>query len=202
MAVPSTKTEAGFEIQLGTNHVGHFLFTKLLLPTLTKTAAEPGSDVRVISVSSEAQNLSPSFNTIISTDKLSASGPWTRYGASKAANIMFAAELARRYPQLKAVSIHPGLILTELYSPGKKTNAFVRYGTSIFGPLLFQTTATGAHNQLWTAAGAKKADLVSGAYYTPVGRVHEGNKWAKNAEYGKKLWDWTEAQLETAGFGA
>jgi len=200
MAVPEGKTSSGFEIQLGTNHVGHFYLTKLLLPTLRKTASEPGSDVRVVSLTSEAHNLAPSFDTILSHKKLNASGPWTRYGASKASNIMFAAELARRHPELKAVSVHPGIIATDLYISTKKSNIVMRYGTWLFGSFM-GTVETGAYNQLWAGVGAKREDLVNGGYYTPVGRLQTGNKWAKSTDYGKRLWDWTEAELVQAGFG-
>lgn len=60
MAQPPSLTKDGFEAQFGTNHVGHFLFTKLLLPTLQKTAAEPNSDVRIINLSSEGHKFAPS----------------------------------------------------------------------------------------------------------------------------------------------
>lgn len=54
MAVPYSKTKENYEIQFGTNHLGHALVTKLLLPTLLATAEQPGSDVRVLNLSSEA----------------------------------------------------------------------------------------------------------------------------------------------------
>ncbi|KIW71459.1 hypothetical protein PV04_03624 [Phialophora macrospora] len=199
MAVPPAKTASGQEIQMGTNHVGHFLLTKLLLPTLQSTAKEHDADVRVISVSSEAQNMAPDLDTIVSTEKLAATGPWTRYAASKAANIMFAAELARRYPVLTSVSIHPGIIKTDLYLPNAETNAMVRWGAKIVGPVLFGSVETGALNQLWAAAGAKKEELVNGGYYTPVGK-HRVNKWSTDADAGRKLWEWTEKELKTAGY--
>lgn len=199
MAVPAEKTATGQDIQMGTNHVGHFLLTKLLLPTLQETAKEANSDVRVVSLSSEAWNLAPGLDTILSTEKLTATGPWTRYGASKAANIMFAAELARRYPTLTSVSLHPGIIKTDLYIPNTQTNPIVRYGTMLFGPFLFQTVASGALNSLWASAGAKKDDLVNGAYYTPVGKLRS-NKWASDSEAGQKLWEWTEKELKQAGY--
>jgi len=200
MAVPPGKTEAGFDVQLGTNHIGHFLLTKLLLPTLQRTAAEGNSDVRIISVSSEAWNLAPGLETILSTEKLCSTNPWTRYGASKAANIMFAAELARRYPSLTSVSLHPGIIKTDLYIPNQQTNFIVRYGSMILGPLIFQNVQSGALNQLWAAAGVDKADLINGAYYTPVGKVIKGNKWANDADAAKKLWEWTETELAKVGY--
>ena len=115
---------------------------------------------------------------------------------------MFAAELARRHPNIKTVSVHPGLIMTDLYASNKKSNALVRYGTAIVGPLVMSSVAQGAHNTLWAAAGAKRDELVDGAYYTPVGRAHKGNKWAKNRESGQQLWDWTEKELGKLGYGA
>jgi NAD(P)-dependent dehydrogenase (short-subunit alcohol dehydrogenase family) len=198
MAVPAGKTASGQEIQLGTNHVGHFLLTKLLLPTLQKTAKEQHADVRIISVSSEAQNLAPNLDTILSTEKLSATSTWTRYGASKAANVMFAAELARRHPEITSVSLHPGVIKTDLYIPNSQTNPVVRYGAMVFGSLIFGDVPTGALNQLWAAAGASKEELSNGGYYTPVGKLRN-NKWARDDEAGRKLWKWTEKELAAAG---
>ncbi|KAL6242610.1 hypothetical protein RBB50_010256 [Rhinocladiella similis] len=199
MAVPEGKTASGQEIQLGTNHVGHFLLTKLLLPLLQKTATQYNPDVRIISLSSEAWNFGPKLDTILSTEKLSTQGPWARYGASKAANIMFAAEFARRYPAFTSVSLHPGMIHTDLYAANSQTNPLVRYGSKLIGPLIFQSIEAGAFNTLWLAAGANKEVLKNGQYYTPVGKV-QNNKWATDAAAGKKLWGWTEAELRKAGY--
>ena len=202
MALPSGKTEQGHEIQLGTNHIGHHLLTKLLLPTLEKTAALPDSDVRVISISSVANDRAPPMETMLDNEKLSATGTWSRYGASKAANILFAAELARRYPAIKSVSVHPGIIKSDLWNTANKSNALIRLGLMLIGPLMFQTIPTGAHNALWAAVGAKKEELQNGAYYTPVGKVdseNSGNKHAKDVEAGKALWEWTEAEIAKAG---
>ncbi|KIV85430.1 hypothetical protein PV11_01126 [Exophiala sideris] len=199
MAVPSAKTAAGQEIQLGTNHVGHFLLTKLLLPTLDNTVKKYNPDVRIISLSSAAWQMAPSIDTIVSTNKLIAQKPWTCYGASKAANIMFAAELARRYPQFTSASLHPGLIKTDLYTPNLEVNSIVRYGSLLMGGLMFQTIEAGALNQLWLAAGARKDEIKNGQFYTPVAKVHS-NKWATNAKDGKRLWEWTEQELKNAGY--
>ena len=199
MALPPGKTKQGHEIQFGTNHIGHHLLTKLLLPTLEKTAALPGSDVRVISISSLAHNRAPPLGTMLDTEKLCAKGTWTRYGASKAANILFAAELARRCPALTSVSVHPGLITSDLWKPGSDNNALTRFALMLIRPLLFQTIEAGAKNGLWAAAGAKKDEMQNGAYYIPVGKIDSENKYAKNVEAGKALWEWTEAEIMKAG---
>jgi NAD(P)-dependent dehydrogenase (short-subunit alcohol dehydrogenase family) len=198
MATPPGRSESGHDDQLGTNHIGHFLLTKLLLPTLQRTASEPNSDVRVISVSSEAFNMSPSLDVITSTEKLTAKGPWARYGASKAANIMFAAEFARRYPAIKAVSLHPGLIKTQLYQPSSSFVMNVVLG--MIQPLMFMDVHHGAQNQLWASAGSKREDVKDGAYYTPVGKLQRENKWANDQKAGRTLWEWTESELAKAGY--
>ncbi len=195
MAVPTGKTEDGFEIQLGTNHVGHFYLTKRLLPLLQKTAEQHG-DVRIVSVSSEAINFAPAFDAIISTEKLLQKGEWARYGASKAANIMFAAELARRYPKLTSTSVYPGIVMTDLHQAGQGTiiSTIFKYAS----PFISKDLATGTLPQLW-ASTAKKQDLKNGMYYTDVGKPSE-NKFVKNTENQQKLWQWTEEQIKAAGF--
>lgn len=194
MALPSGETDLGHEIQLGTNHTGHFLLTKLLLPVLLKTAEEPHSDVRVVSLSSVGHNLAPSFDTMLDQEKLKNVNTNARYGASKAANILFAAELSRRYPSITSVSVHPGVIFTDLYSSMSSRSQVVALGTKslqFFGTSIPE----GAHNELWAAAGAKKEDLANGGYYIPVGHLKPQNKYAQSKEMGQKLWDWTEEEL-------
>jgi NAD(P)-dependent dehydrogenase (short-subunit alcohol dehydrogenase family) len=195
MALPSGETELGHEIQLGTNHTGHFLLTKLLLPALLKTAEEPDSDVRVVSLSSVGHNLAPSFDTILNQEKLKKVNTNVRYGASKAANILFAAELSRRYPSITSVSVHPGVILTDLYDAISQRSSMIALGSKtlqFFG----SSVPEGACNELWAAAGAKKKDLTNGGYYIPVGHLKPYNKYAQSIEMGKRLWEWTEAELK------
>ncbi|KAM0250500.1 hypothetical protein ACHAQJ_008623 [Trichoderma viride] len=198
MNLPPGKTDDGFDIQLGTNHVGHFLLTKRLLPVLKQTAAKADSDVRILSVSSAANMNSPSFDGIIS-EGLWKKGGWTSYGASKAANILFAAELAKRHPEITSVSLHPGMIKTDLYDETREGSFFMRYAMAIFGPLIYSDVRYGALNQLWLAT-ADKSKVAQGAYYTPVAKLQKGNSWANNADASKGLWEWTEEQLKERGF--
>ncbi|PGH07480.1 hypothetical protein GX51_01781 [Blastomyces parvus] len=202
MGLPPDTTEDGYEIQFGTNFLGHFLLTKLLLPILLETAkATDGpnqtttADVRVISVSSLAWQLAPAYNpleTMTSTAKLLSENTWTRYGCSKAANVILAAQLARLYPQITSVSVHPGLVQTNLYSSTKSSNPLVRYGTIIAGPL-FAGEEEGALNHLW-AAGVEKQQLTNGAYYEPVG-VRARNWFAEDENVGNELWTWAEGEV-------
>jgi len=182
-------TEAGHEIQFGTNHVGHFLFTKLLLPTLIKTASEPNSDVRVVTLSSFASGGAPKFETWLSAEKLNGSNTFARYSASKAANILFAAELARRHPEIMSVAVHPGVISSGLYEATKQTYPIARY----VNPWVMRSVRTGAYNQLWVAT-VSRDKLVNGTYYSPIGNAHKHNIYATNTEWAKKLWEWSEAE--------
>ncbi|CAG8098390.1 unnamed protein product [Penicillium salamii] len=197
MALPPGETDLGHEIQLGTNHTGHFHLTKLLLPTLLKTAEQPGSDVRVVSLSSVGHNFAPAFETILDQEKLKNVNTNARYGASKAANILFAAELSRRYPSITSVSVHPGVIMTDLYGAMNERSSIAAMGHK-FMSCVGTSVSQGAYNQLWAAAGAKKEELTNGAYYVPTGNLKPNNKFSSNEDMGRRLWEWTEAELQKA----
>lgn len=110
MACPFGHTADGFETQFGTNHLGHFLLTALLLPALLR-----GDEPRVVTLSSAGHSRcdvdldDPGFERT----EYSA---WDAYGRSKSANALFARELARRYGAqgLHSYSVHPGAIITDL----------------------------------------------------------------------------------------
>ncbi|KAF2809975.1 NAD(P)-binding protein [Mytilinidion resinicola] len=204
MATPYSLTKEGYEIQFGTNHMGHALLTKLLLPTLLKTAEEPNSDVRIVNLSSMGHMMAPKKGLIFDQAALEKEGTWARYGQSKLANILFSRELAQHYPTIKSVAVHPGVILTNLYDDFQ-TNAFARFAFWILktiGPfipgLLLPNVQAGAKNSLW-AATAPKADVKSGAYYQPIGILKPGSKFAQNDGLAKKLWEYTETELQKHG---
>ncbi|PWY83452.1 short-chain dehydrogenase/reductase family protein [Aspergillus heteromorphus CBS 117.55] len=194
MNTPAAVTEEGFEIQFGTNHIGHFLLTKLLLPTLQKTvASSPASDVRVVTLSSVAHIGAPSFEAMTSTSALLANRTFTRYSASKAANILFASELARRHPEILSVSVHPGSVVSDLWNYTSNMSTMSKYSTGVIMQFS-RSIRTGAMNQLW-AAGVNRGLLTNGAYYVPIGVHAADNPLAKNAGMAKRLWEWTEQQI-------
>jgi NAD(P)-dependent dehydrogenase (short-subunit alcohol dehydrogenase family) len=202
MAMPASKTESGFEIHLGINHVGHHYLTRRLMPLMLKTAKEPGSDVRVVAVSSDAHQLSLPVKDMVSPERLLKYNPLLRYAASKAANVLFAAELARRFPDSTSVSVHPGIVFTDLYNTGLNGGDIILWMMKLcMGWIgMAQSVKEGAWTTVWASVGAGKGDLVSGGYYT-VERLREWNEFANDKQAGKCLWDWTEAQLTKAGFG-
>jgi NAD(P)-dependent dehydrogenase (short-subunit alcohol dehydrogenase family) len=115
MACPLGRTAQGFELQFGTNHLGHFLFTNMLLPSLEAAAAGSSQDSRVISLSSAGHR----FGGIDFDDpnyERREYEKWAAYGQSKTANALFAVGLDARLKAkgVRAFSVHPGVIMTEL----------------------------------------------------------------------------------------
>jgi NAD(P)-dependent dehydrogenase (short-subunit alcohol dehydrogenase family) len=110
MASPFMKTEDGFELQFGSNHLGHFLLTCLLAPALLR-----GAPSRVVSVSSRGHRLSPVVFDDIQFERRPYD-KWQAYGQSKTANVLFAVALERRLGArgVHANALHPGGIITEL----------------------------------------------------------------------------------------
>ena len=110
MACPLGRTEDGFELQFGTNYLGHFLMTNLLVPALIK-----GAPARIVNLSSIAHRLSP---VLFDDPNFEASDydSWQSYGQSKTANALFSVELTRRLKTkgVEAFSVHPGVIQTPL----------------------------------------------------------------------------------------
>jgi len=110
MACPFAKTADGFELQFGSNHLGHFLFTCLLVPALLRSAAS-----RVVCLSSRGHHIAP-----VDFDDLNFErrpyDKWQSYGQAKTANVLFAVELDRRLSSrgTRAFAVHPGAIVTEL----------------------------------------------------------------------------------------
>ena len=198
MAVPKGTTADDYEIQMGTNHVGHFLLTRLLLPILESTAAKPGSDVRIVNLSSEGHRAVPSGGLVLDKDKMMELGPWGSYGNSKLANILFTKELAKRYPKITSVAVHPGIIRTDLYTPYGGNSSIMRFGLGIMS-MFWTDVPTGTKNQLW-AATCLKNQLKNGAYYTPVASLSGGNGYARDGEMARKLWDWSEREVVAKGF--
>jgi len=110
MACAQGTTADGFELQFGTNHLGHFLMTCLIAPTLLA-----GAPARVVVLSSRGHHQSP----VVFDDVNFEHRPyekWSAYGQSKTANILFAVELDRRLRDrgVRANAVHPGVIQTEL----------------------------------------------------------------------------------------
>lgn len=205
-AMPPALSKDGYEIQFATNHLGHAMVTKQLLPYLTAAASESASDVRIINISSDGYELHQLIKGGIEFKELEAGsdfgwrflGPWARYGQSKLANVLFAAELARRYPAITSVSVHPGVVGTTMNTGMGFWNKWFVKVTCWMQGIPFLEPQQGAWSQLWCAAGVKKEDLTNGGFYRPVGQdaTAELKGRGADAKLAKELWDWTEQVLD------
>ena len=165
MTPPQRQTTSdGFELQLGTNYLGHFALTLALLPLL-KCAKQP----RVVSVSSLVHRMGKmDFDDLQAERKYS---PQAAYGQSKLAMILFARELQRRSDAggwgIMSNAAHPGYARTELIANGPGANALLsRIGRVVLEPWASQSAADGA---LPTLLAATSPDAKGGEYYGPNG---------------------------------
>ncbi|WP_238588907.1 SDR family NAD(P)-dependent oxidoreductase [Pseudonocardia sp. HH130629-09] len=161
MYTPKQTTADGFELQFGTNHLGHFALTNLLLERLLPV---PGS--RVVTVSSTGHRI----RAAIHFDDLQWERSYSRsaaYDQAKLANLMFTYELQRRlapHGATLAVAAHPGASNTEL---ARNTPAALLVPMGWLAPLLTQTPEMGA---LPTVRAATDPGVLGGQYYGPGGR--------------------------------
>ena len=164
MAVPERQTKDGFEMQLGVNHLGHFVLTALLMPALLRAER-----ARVVSVTSTAHHMGRAVDP--SNPHLRGKyGPWKAYGQSKLANFHFAIGLQRRFDVAgtKASSLlaHPGLSNTELQAVSVRESGG---GASqkFFHVLAGRTGMTPADGALPQLRAATDPAARGGEFYAP-----------------------------------
>ncbi|KAN0063497.1 hypothetical protein ACQY0O_003944 [Thecaphora frezii] len=198
MAMPYTTTKDGLEIQVGTNVVGHYLLTMLLLPTLVATSKLPEyqdqeASVRVVQVSSMGHAMvkgGVSFRTLEAVNRPfppEVTGTWTRYSKSKVGNILIADELKRMLPEtvrISSLSVHPGIISSGLWrGPGESYGRIVQGLTSLFAPLFMSSPEQGALTQLYACTSPEVDELkLSGAYLVPTAKVGTKSPLASDPE--------------------
>jgi len=201
MYTPKQVTQDGFEMQFGTNHLGHFALTGLLLDHLL-----PVRGSRVVTVSSLGHRLRASIHF----DDLHWERGYDRvgaYGQSKLANLLFTYELQRRLAaraeaKTIAAAAHPGGTNTELarYLPG-----IFKPVRAIVGPVLFQSPAMGA---LPTLRAATDPSVEGGQYYGPEGfaeqrghpKIVNSSAQSHDEDLQRRLWTVSE-ELTGVSFG-
>ncbi|KAH6896049.1 hypothetical protein B0T10DRAFT_558210 [Thelonectria olida] len=203
MPSQGSRTKQGYELQVGTNCLGHFLFTKLLTPLLQSTAkTAPKDSVRVVWVSSSATDvLSPKGG--IDLDNLDYHQPrsvQTQYGVSKAGNYFHATEFAKKYRNdgIVSVPLNPGNLHTEL----DRTAPWWLYYARVFTtyPAIY-----GAYTELFAAFSPELTVEKSGTWVAPFGRflpiradVLKGSLSETEGGTGtaEKFWAWSEEQTK------
>jgi NAD(P)-dependent dehydrogenase (short-subunit alcohol dehydrogenase family) len=197
MACPAGKTADGFELQFGTNHLGHFLLTCLLEPALRRAAPS-----RVVSVSSRAHHVSP----VVFDDIHFERRPYDKfqsYGQSKTANVLFAVALERRLGDVgvHANALHPGGIFTQLARHLQAEDVAVLQGR--MRGVQFKSVEAGAATSV-LAATAPELEGRGGLYLEDcqVAAVNDApdagagvKSWALDPASAERLWHVSEAMV-------
>ncbi len=199
MALPQRKTADGFEMQFGTNHLGHFALTGLLMPALLKT-----EKARVVTVTSMMAWIGR-----IDFDDLDGERRyrrWTAYCQAKLANLVFTKELDRRAgDRIISAAAHPGYAATNLQQTGPRmAGSKTREGMFVvLNNVVAQSDAAGAWPSLYAATAP---DVRGGQCYGPRGpgqsrgAPHRVNtlRRASNTEVGRRLWEVSQERTGVA----
>jgi len=204
MMCPFSKTVEGLEMQIGTNHFGHALLTKLLLPQLEAAASAVG--VATVSVVTSSAHYSSYPEGILSSieamNNEAAYETAKAYGQSKLANVLFAQELAARVKDkgILVNSAHPGAVDTEL---GRHIEATLRkFSDTLADQLKVINTLVweprdAALTQLFASVGPSlRKQKITGKYYHPIARETRPDAHAFNTSLQSHLWSLTEAFIE------
>ncbi len=192
MAPPRGRTADGFELQFGTNHLGHFALTGLLIG-----AMEGREDARVVTLSSTAHKTGR-----IAFDNLGGERHyfrWRAYGQSKLANLLFALELERRLraagSNVKSMAAHPGYAATNLQfaAPPLVDQLVMRVGNAVIA----QSEEMGALPTLYAATAP---GVAGGTYVGPDGLLEQRghpkpvspNRAARDEDVARRLWEVSE----------
>jgi NAD(P)-dependent dehydrogenase (short-subunit alcohol dehydrogenase family) len=192
MMTPQRTTKQGFELQFGTNHLGHFALTGLLLGPL-----KAGNDPRVVTVSSTLHKQgSIDFGDLMRTKGYTPTGA---YAQSKFANILFGLELQRRLDAaglpIRSLMAHPCYSATNLQTSGP--TGLMKLGGRIGNVLMAQSAAMGA---LGEVRAAVDPGVRGGEYYGPIRfmesrgypEVVQPKQEAQDPEAARRLWEASE----------
>ncbi len=198
MGCPLARTAEGIEMQLASNHLGHFLLTNCL-----RSALEAAAPSRVVAVSSAGHRVSPVLFDDHSFER-TAYDKWIAYGQSKTANVLHAVALDVRLRQrgVRALAIHPGAIMTELGRHLQAEDLELLNAMSPSGALEFKSVGAGAATQVF-AATAPELDGSGGVYLedchvaaTNSGDGMEGVRpYAIDGANAERLWQLSESLL-------
>ncbi|KAI9170739.1 Short-chain dehydrogenase/reductase [Paramyrothecium foliicola] len=200
-----SKTAQGYELQLGVNNIGTFMFTKLVTPALiTAAKTEPVGSVRVAWVASSAAEMpfAPSGGVDMSNLDYHNDKFWlTKYAISKAGNVLHAVEYARQHKadNIVSVALNPGNLNSELWR--MQVNVFRRFLQTFF----LYDSIYGAYTEIFAGLSPAVNMEKTGAWIAPWGRFANLRKdlvdAGKTKEEGgsgraREFWDWTEDQIK------
>ncbi len=195
MASPEGRTTDGFELQFGTNHLGHFVLVNRLRPLLA------GGPARIVNLSSAGHRFSDVVLDDVNFER-TPYDPWQAYGRSKSANILFAVELDRRGKAAgqRACAVHPGTIITELGRHLTKESFSALPSARAGQETIWKSIPAGAATSVW-AGFVADADAIGGRYCEDCGVAGPAagtesrggvNSYALDPDTAKALWTRSE----------
>eukprot|EP01138_Halocafeteria_seosinensis_P016088 gb/GECG01016417.1/.p1 GENE.gb/GECG01016417.1/~~gb/GECG01016417.1/.p1 ORF type:complete len:345 (+),score=35.98 gb/GECG01016417.1/:1-1035(+) len=188
MPLQRQTTKQGYELQLGTNHLGHFLLTRELFPVL-----KAASHARVVNVSSKAHERGKIYWGNLNFEKEGSYSPMDSYSQSKLANVLFTKELARRTKGTGVVttSLHPGVVETEL-TRYLQESTMVKLLFPLSLPvrkLVFKDSWQGAQTSLYCALSPEGGqEAYSGLYFSDCKVKDSPNPHAHDEELDRRFW--------------
>ncbi len=175
-------TKDGFEIQFGTNHLGHYLFTRLLLDRIKQSG-----HARIVNVASASHYGAKGIDWNAVHQRTRSVSGYPEYEVSKLANVLFTKELARRVPRLKTYAVHPGTVATDVWRRVPSPVAWVMKKFML-------SPEQGARSMLRAATDPTLASD-TGRYYTQRGEERRPSKLADDEALARELWsksaEWT-----------
>ncbi|MCF8465676.1 MAG: SDR family oxidoreductase [Flavobacteriales bacterium] len=176
--------EDGIEMQFGTNHIGHFLLTNLILDNI-----KAAKKARIINLSSIAHKSTRGINLDDINYEREEYGGWKSYSRSKFCNILFTKELARRVEKdgITVNAVHPGGVRTEIAE--KDANWYTKLGWIISKPLMI-TVEKGAATSIHLASSAK-VEGITGHYWVRS-KQEWSNKPSQDSQTAEALWKKSE----------
>ena len=170
----------GIEMQFGTNHIGHFLLTNLILDNI-----KASGKARIINLSSIAHKSTRALNFDDINYQKEEYGGWKSYSRSKFCNILFTKELALRLEKdgITVNAVHPGGVRTEIAE--KNANWFTKLGWIVMKPLMI-TVEKGAATSIHLAS-SPQVEGISGHYWA-MSKQYWSNKPSQDPELAKNLW--------------
>jgi NAD(P)-dependent dehydrogenase (short-subunit alcohol dehydrogenase family) len=207
MATPFEMTADGYESQIQTNYLSHWVLTYHLLPLLETTAERSAKgEVRIINVSSMGHKQAPAEGINFEDINLKESFTFSRYTQSKLANVLHAKALNKRIGtqsqkaasggEIWTASLHPGNVDTQL-----NTNSVLGMMVPIlrcFG--VYIKPEQGSFTSLYAVASADFTAEDSREYFVPIAQRSKASKQANDPELAEKLWTWTENEMRSRGF--
>lgn len=177
-------TKDGFEIQFGTNHLGHYLFTRLLLDRIKQSGT-----ARIVNVASQSHYQAKRIDWDALREKTKSTTGMREYAVSKLSNVLFTKELARRLEGtgVTTYALHPGVVATDVWRRLPRPVAWVAKKFMV-------TPEQGAQTTLRCATAPELASE-TGHYYDKDGKEKRPSRLADDAELAKQLWsksaEWT-----------